>query len=425
MKREPSTLSRDISPPPTRKASTQTNHKELNPSLAAIEAGQGEITDHLEYFANHLAAAYRPCPDPRLSIEDFRSLYKRNEHKHGCHFVVHQHDHPVSGVHYDLRLQFSETSSVSFAVPYGLPGNPNSIRPNRMAIETRVHNLWVGRDLFFLPTFCCLMSSASLSPRLSLLFQVREHLTCLQNNLIESASHPTGSLLIWDTGEYEILPWKERTARMTDDELSDEDTRQNAFELSHRERLFAAFQQRHIRLRLHGTKLPPNYTVSLRLPSKNDRSAQPRKPKRKRRRLDPAKTQNGSEPQTDSDSDSAEAIADNRRNEPIEGDDEDAAALASEDDEDATIRANNAYTGATNTINSVHQRHWFLTLDRRNSGFRKSSSNVRWEGPWEPFFVRGRDVEASIVTGRNADEVMADEGVSAFRGRKMWRPILE
>lgn len=49
-------------------------------------------------------------------------------------------------MHYDLRLQFSETSTVSFAVPYGLPGNPNSIRPNRMAIETRVHNLWVGCD---------------------------------------------------------------------------------------------------------------------------------------------------------------------------------------------------------------------------------------------------------------------------------------
>ena len=48
------------------------------------------------------------------------------------------------GVHYDLRLQFSESSSISFAIPYGLPGNPNSLRPNRMAIETRVHNLWVG-----------------------------------------------------------------------------------------------------------------------------------------------------------------------------------------------------------------------------------------------------------------------------------------
>jgi hypothetical protein len=32
---------------------------------------------------------------------------------------------------------------MSFAVPKGLPGNPNSKSKGRMAIETRVHNLWV------------------------------------------------------------------------------------------------------------------------------------------------------------------------------------------------------------------------------------------------------------------------------------------
>lgn len=153
MQREPSTLSRDISPPPSRKNSSAapkpTKPPEAEPSLAAIEAGQAEIRDHLDYFANHLQSVFRPCPAPRLDIDAFRNLYTRNEHKHGCHFVVHQHDHPVSGVHYDLRLQFSESSSISFAVPYGLPGNPSSSRPNRMAIETRVHNLWVGPDVPF------------------------------------------------------------------------------------------------------------------------------------------------------------------------------------------------------------------------------------------------------------------------------------
>jgi hypothetical protein len=79
-----------------------------------------------------------------LSIAEYRELYQRHQHPHGSHFVINQHDHPVAGTHYDLRLQFSQSSSVSFAVPYGLPGNPNSLRPNRMAIETRVHNLWVG-----------------------------------------------------------------------------------------------------------------------------------------------------------------------------------------------------------------------------------------------------------------------------------------
>jgi len=52
--------------------------------------------------------------------------------------------HPVAGVHYDLRLQISQTSSVSWACMYGLPGNPNSRRLNRNATETRVHNVWVG-----------------------------------------------------------------------------------------------------------------------------------------------------------------------------------------------------------------------------------------------------------------------------------------
>ena len=105
------------------------------------------------------------------------------------------------------------------------------------------------------------------------------------------------------------------------------------------------------------------------------------------------------------------------------------AALASEaDDEDAAIRSNNAYTGATNTIGSVHQRHWFLSLDRANSGFRKARSGPdagRWIGEGEPFVVLGREAERSVVTGRSADEVMADEGVEQFYGRKMWRPITE
>lgn len=214
---------------------------------------------------------------------------------------------------------------------------------------------------------------------------------------------------------------------MTDDELSEEDMRRKGPELSHSERLFAAFQRRHIRLRLHGTKLPPDYTISLRLPSANDRAAQPNHPKRKRRRLDPSEALRNAAPQTDSDSerDSTSAdLADGLTTQEDNGDDE--AARASEaEDEDAIIRANNAYTGASNSIGSIHQRHWLITLDRRNSGFRKSSSSRRWEGSWEPFFVRGREAERSIVTSRNADEVMEDEGVSKFVGRKMWRPILE
>ncbi len=107
---------------------------------------------------------------------------------------------------------------------------------------------------------------------------------------------------------------------------------------------------------------------------------------------------------------------------------EEAAAVASDDDEDAAIRANNAYSGAHNSIGSIHQRNWFLTLDRRNSGFRKARGGPdegRWVGNWSAFFVRGRDHERSIVTGRSADQVMEDANVARFIGRKMWRAILE
>lgn len=113
--------------------------------LAAIEAGEEKIENHLEVFSTRLHEAIRPRmpSETRLAHSDWIDLYQRNQHPHGRHFVIHQHDHPVSGPHYDLRLQFSESSSLSFALMYGLPGNPNSRKLNRNATETRVHNLWV------------------------------------------------------------------------------------------------------------------------------------------------------------------------------------------------------------------------------------------------------------------------------------------
>ena len=214
---------------------------------------------------------------------------------------------------------------------------------------------------------------------------------------------------------------------MTDDELSGEETRTYLDSRSHSERLYSSFQGRHIRLRLQGARLPTGYTISLRLPLNNDLSSQPKKPQRKRRRIDPQKVLNHlTAVTTDSETDDEPPTVEKNGNDDLQADDD--AGLASDDDEDASIRANNAYTGSTNTIGSIHQRHWFLTLDRRKSGFHKARSGPdqgRWVGNWEPFFVRGRDHERSVVTGRNADEVMEDEGVQKFVGRKMWRPILE
>ena len=152
----PQSLRASISPPPSRarKSTLQptkvliarnrslARHSETTaPSSAAIEAGETEIRNHLEYFSSHIFSSARPSAP--LSIRAFEHLYKRNQHKDGRHWVIHQHDHPVAGVHYDLRLQINETSSISWAIMYGLAGNCNSRRLNRNATETRVHNVWV------------------------------------------------------------------------------------------------------------------------------------------------------------------------------------------------------------------------------------------------------------------------------------------
>lgn len=148
-------LERPISPPPLRRRgrpSTPPPAGILNSQCAktsAIEAGVIKIDDHLSFFSAKLKQATRPPSDlppatPLLAHSSWIDLYKRNQHPHGRHFVIHQHDHPVAGTHYDLRLQISETSSVSWAIMYGLPGDVNSRRLNRNATETRVHCLWVG-----------------------------------------------------------------------------------------------------------------------------------------------------------------------------------------------------------------------------------------------------------------------------------------
>jgi hypothetical protein len=220
--------------------------------------------------------------------------------------------------------------------------------------------------------------------------------------------------------------------KMTDDELTDPEDSLSEAEGSQSERLFKAFQSRHIHLRLNGTRLPPGYTIALRLPSENNLKGPPRKPKIKRRRIDLTKAAELARTKSapvSSDTESEPKSADQTDNASIYSVDVDAAIASEDEREDAVIRANNAYPGATNTIGSVHQRHWFLTLDRKYSGFRKARSGEdggRWVGGWgEPFYVRGRDVERSVVTGRSADEVMEDEVVEKFVGRKMWRPILE
>jgi hypothetical protein len=112
------------------------------PTTADIESGSATVEEHLSHFKAHLSK-HIIIPSP-LSISSYASLYTENSGSSaGAHFVIHQHDHPIAGTHYDLRLQINETSSASWAIMYGLPGDPQSTRLNRNATETRIHCLWV------------------------------------------------------------------------------------------------------------------------------------------------------------------------------------------------------------------------------------------------------------------------------------------
>ncbi|KIW17838.1 hypothetical protein PV08_05033 [Exophiala spinifera] len=488
----PASLTRSVSPPPTnprRQSKYAPNAIRQKSDTAAVEAGEVEIKDHVSFFSSKLLAARRPhVPgQPRLPHQEWLNLYQRNLNDRGHHFVVHQHDHPVAGTHYDLRLQCNATSSISFAIMYGLPGDPNSRKLNRNATETRVHNLW--------------------------------------NHLIETASYETGTMLLWDTGEFEILP------SPLPDANNDSDPESNSMSEpdlptsreSEPEKLQRAFQNRKIRLRLHGSRLPKNYTLNLRLTHENNRLAQPSPPAYKRRRkshqaIAASRRQNHaetSESDTDSPSEPSRASthdqssqssleknllqqkhapklkrnvssllrkasppppllsrrpADlsgmpssssfehhgpppqvrnlNRDGEPkikstvakVHQPDDVTKPSKSRDDEDDLIRLYNAYPGATNSINSIHQRKWFLSLDREACGFRPTNriefGRRVWERPrlddasgtlggFAPFYVRGRDVEASILTGRLANDVASDEGLVAYKPRGGWRAVTD
>lgn len=214
--------------------------------------------------------------------------------------------------------------------------------------------------------------------------------------------------------------------------------------------------QRKIRLRLHGTRLPKGYTISMRLPTySNIYERDPGRPIKKRRKLARASStvekklahplSDTSEEEDSNSNDislaSSHPSSPTNRNStpPIKP----VTTPSTEDAEDAQIRLTNAYPGASNTIGSIHQRQWFITFDRESSGFvrqRRPRDDARSEWirmkhttadgrtellGFEPFYVRGRDVERSVVTGRTADEILADEGVVGFVTRKGWRAVMD
>ena len=262
------------------------------------------------------------------------------------------------------------------------------------------------------------------------------HVIMPQNHLIETASTSTGSLLIWDTGTYAILPSEESqsgtgtSTQTTPTSCSSSGAGQEEEEESaptEQTNLHRAFQARKIRLRLRGARLPDPYVLNLRLPRAEDRRAAPPAKKRSRRTAVPAPAP------VSSDSDGAETVAQQEAGAEVEA-----------------VRATNAYPGAENSIGSAYQRRWYASLDRAACGFirrragggRGGGRGVVWEpvsAPGEgegkkgegegrlgfPFYVRGVTAERSVVTGRLGADVLADEGVEGFVGRRGWRPVLD
>lgn len=287
---------------------------------------------------------------------------------------------------------------------------------------------------------------------------------CLWNHLVETAGLHTGSLLVWDTGSYEVLPPRRSKYAPVDsqegDGDSDDSERDCWYGLTQQERLAAAFSSRKIRLRLKGSRLPRGYAVNLRLTQGEDAAGRAKvaRPAGTRRGRGRKKAAPKKAPETSSDGeDDSGPDRLPGHGEGGEGNYNDGSGAAGTEDaevisemerelrelEDAEVRRTNAYPGAVNSIGSVHQRRWFLSLDREECGFvrTKKDGRVWWERQetadedgggsdpgqgrlrW-PFYVRGPDHERSIVTGRLGAEVLRDEGVVGYVGRKGWRPIL-
>ncbi|RYP79311.1 hypothetical protein DL770_006716 [Monosporascus sp. CRB-9-2] len=430
--------------------------EEESPSAAAVEAGEGHVDDHLGYFSRILTKATLssfPSDIPHLSVERYQKLYTANfGSPRGAHFVVHQHDHPVAGTHYDLRLQINETSSASWAIkePLLTLALGCSVRAARRSEQSTVEQK-------------CYRDKSAL--------------------FMETASSPTGSLLIWDTGTYTVLPQQDKQAPAVDPDSQSSSSDPEERGPTEQEKLQRAFQARKIRIKLHGSRLPHTYVLNLRLTRDEDVAGRARSlhaPTTKRRRRTRASTKAARQQPVTSSSDS-EAASGPRRDTNGDDDDDDAETVkapaelvaGNQDDgagisamereirelEDEHVRRTNAYAGAANTIGSVHQRRWYLSLDREACGFakrRRSGGRTVWEpssppavpgggsssaagddGDGErgeeedggnrlrfPFYVRGVEVERSIVTGRLAADILRDGGVVGYVGRKGWRPVL-
>lgn len=227
--------------------------------------------------------------------------------------------------------------------------------------------------------------------------------------------------MIWDTGTYTILARRSKHAPTLDPSSQDDgDEPSNA--KTQQELLHEAFQNRKIKIQLHGTKLPQPYVVYLRLTKTEDaagraKADKPRKRRRRRQRTEPGTTD--SSPSSDDEETVASHATDGADVTSVSADERELREL-----EDEHVRKTNAYTGAANSIGSVHQRRWYLSLDRAASGLKLERG--RWNSPeGYPFSVQGRHVERSVVTGRLGEDVLRDEGVVGFTPRQGWKPVMK
>ena len=281
-----------------------------------------------------------------------------------------------------------------------------------------------------------------------------------KNHLIETASSDTGSLMIWDTGTYSILPRRSKYAPALDPDSgsSDDESTSSSSPTTQQTLLHAAFQTRKIKIRLHGTKLPDPYVVYIRLTKTEDaagrvKATQVKKPARRRRshrrtgKSAEAKTAETSSSETDVEANNDADVVPATNSQLLQ---QDATVSALEKElrelEDDEVRRTNAYKGAMNTIGSIHQRKWYMSLERELSGFvPKKAENHRtiWQPKTGaaadmgersesdsqirlsyPFYVRGRDFERSVITGRLGTDILRDEGVAGFVPRMGWKPVV-
>lgn len=275
---------------------------------------------------------------------------------------------------------------------------------------------------------------------------------CLWNHLVETAGLHTGSLLVWDTGSYEVLPPRRAKYAPADSQEGASDggeERDGWAELTQQEKLAAAFSTRKIRLRLNGSRLPRGYAVNLRLTRDEDaagraKAARPAGTRKRRGRKAPPKKASDASSESDGEDGGEEEYNDASTAASKHGEGTSEMERELRELEDAEVRRTNAYPGSVNSIGSVHQRKWFLSLDREECGFvrTKKDGRVWWQRRDEPseedeqandqaqgrlrwpFYVRGPDHERSIVTGRLGAEILRDKGVIGYVGRKGWRPIL-